>query len=211
VVDVNRIDVEVVDGIAQLTGQVDKLLAKERASRIAGRVKGVRSVSNRIDVTPPPGLSDEQIQKDIADAIRSDPAADVYEVDVVVVDQVATLTGKVDSWAELQLTAKIAKAVRGVAAINNEIGVRVPEERLATEIRDDVRQRLRWHVMVDDGLIDVSVRDGAVTLEGVVGSLAEKRLAESLARVAGVTAVDASALQVKWWADDEALRTAMRR
>ncbi|MCG6860237.1 MAG: BON domain-containing protein [Chromatiaceae bacterium] len=60
--------------------------------------------------------------------------------------------------------------------------------------------------MIDDGLIDVSLQDGAVTLMGTVSSLEEKRLAESLARVLGVRSVDTSGLDVQWWADEAALR-----
>ena len=38
------------DGIVELTGTVDNLLARTRAARLAESVKGVRSVSNRITI-----------------------------------------------------------------------------------------------------------------------------------------------------------------
>ena len=54
--------------------------------------------------------------------------------------------------------------------------------------------------------IDVSVNDGEVELTGTVGSAAEKRMAESDARVAGVISVDTSELSVAQWARDDKLR-----
>lgn len=205
-VDVNRIDIEVHEGIVELTGRVDNLLAKERAARIAGWVKGVRSVSNRIQVVPSVVFSDSGIEREVENALREDPAADAYEIDVSVQDNVVTLGGEVQSFAEMELAVKVAKSVRGVMALNNVIKVEMPERRLDTEFQKEIEQRLRWNVLIEDGLVDVSVKEGAVTLKGVVGSLEEKRVAELLARVAGAKSVDSSALEVRWWADKESLR-----
>ena|ERR1700712_4132935 len=42
--------VEVKDGIATLTGSVDTAQQFARAGKVAGKVKGVKSVNNKIDV-----------------------------------------------------------------------------------------------------------------------------------------------------------------
>jgi osmotically-inducible protein OsmY len=55
-------------------------------------------------------------------------------------------------------------------------------------------------------LIDVSVADGNVKLNGTVGSAAEKRRARTDAWVGGVKSVDDSELEVARWARDEDLR-----
>jgi len=204
--DVNRIDIQARDGIVELTGRVENLLAKERAGRIAGRVKGVRSVSNRIDIVPSVALTDAKLRRDVESALRDDPVADAYEIDVSVQEGVVALSGKVQSLAEMESAAKVAKSVRGVMALNYLITIEIPEQRLDTELRDEIEQRLRWNVLIDDGLVDVMVQNGAVTLKGVVGSLEESRLAESLSRVAGVRSVDTSGLDVEWWADEASLR-----
>lgn len=206
VIDVNRIDVTVREGIAELTGTVGNLMAKERAARVAGRIKGVRAVIDRIQVAPAVVLSDRGIERDVSRALFDDPATDSYEIDVEVDDKIVSLTGEVDSWAELRLAEKVAKSVRGVVGIDNQIEVNPDQQREDDEIREEVQQRLRWSLMIEDGLVDVAVEKGEVILSGTVGSLEEKRLAESLARVAGVTSVDTSALEVQWWADDEDLR-----
>jgi osmotically-inducible protein OsmY len=74
------------------------------------------------------------------------------------------------------------------------------------EIKPEIERVLESKVLVDDGLIDVAVEDGKVTLTGIVGSAAEKRNAWHSARVAGVRAVDVSGLEVKRWARDDDLR-----
>jgi len=48
------IDVSVADGIVELTGSVDNILARKRATEIAETIKGVRAVVNRILVNPVP-------------------------------------------------------------------------------------------------------------------------------------------------------------
>ncbi|NIR51306.1 BON domain-containing protein, partial [candidate division KSB1 bacterium] len=50
---------------------------------------------------------------------------------------------------------------------------------------------------------NVDVNDGVVELSGSVGSLFEKNLAKEIARVAGVTDVNAENLEVKSWMREE--------
>ena len=200
------IDVATIDGIVTLTGTVDNLLAKERAARISRSVKGVRSVVNKITVTPPVLRTDREIREDVEEALLFDPAADAYEVNVSVANNTVTLTGTVDSWQEKQLCGKVAKGVKGVMAVENELQVAWSRNRTDPEIMAEVEKTLRWNTLVDHALIDVSVMDGKVELSGVVGSAAEKNEAFMDAHVAGVKSVDASGLEVKKWARDKDLR-----
>ncbi len=66
----NRIDIVVTDGIVELTGDVDNLKARERATNIAELVKGVRSVSNRIAVEPPSHMTDAGIKYNVETVAR---------------------------------------------------------------------------------------------------------------------------------------------
>lgn len=205
-VNVNKIDVQVIDGIVELTGTVDNVKAKERAAKIAQIVKGVRSVSNRIDVKPPVVLSDEGIKDMVTQALFKDPATDSYKVTVKVDNKVVTLEGEVESFKEKELCGDVAKSVRGVVDLKNEITVDYQTDRLDPEIQNEVEAALKWNAQVDDGLIDVKVNNGNVELSGVVGSAAEKSNAYYTAWVAGVKSVDNSGLEVRWWAEDEELR-----
>jgi len=201
-----KIDITARNGVVTLSGRVSDLMAKRRAARIAETVKGVRSIVNNIDVSPAKDVSDEAIRNDIISALAYDPAADSYEIDVTVDDGVATLTGEVESWQEKRLAEKVAAGVSGVMGIENEILVDYKTERPDREIEPEIKRALRWDTLVDDALIDVSVNDGNVTLSGIVGSAAEKRLARYDAWVAGVRSVDASELEVERWARDPDLR-----
>ena len=205
-VNANNIDISVSDGIVELTGKVNNLKAKERATRITRLVKGVRSVSNRIDVDPPADMGDATIESKVQRALLNDPATDLYEVDVSVNSKIVTLTGTVESFQEKELCGDIAKSVKGVVNLVNNIDIELQGDRSDTEIRDEVKEALEWNVNVDDGLIEVVVDNGRVNLSGVVGSAAEKNTAFYTAWVTGVEYVDTSDLKVEWWAKDEDLR-----
>lgn len=194
------------NGVVTLSGTVDNLLAKERAVKIAETVRGVRSVIDKIEVDPYWGRSDWQIEQDTEEALLRDTATDSWEIEVDVEDNRATLTGTVESWQEKNLAGTVVKGVRGVEAIDNLIAVDYATERSDYQIQQDIEERLRWDVLVDDALIDVKVSDGKVRLDGTVGSAAEKRQAYWDAWVAGVESVRNDGLEVKYWARDERLR-----
>jgi len=204
----NNIDVRVIDGIATLEGEARHLLAKERAARIAEMVKGVRSVVNLVKVRPLTPVTAAQLQNDVESALYSDPATESYEIEVAADSGGnVTLAGEVESWQEKNLAAKVAKSVRGVTGVDNDITVDYEEDRPDIEIKEDVESRLAWSTLIDDGLIDVAVENGEVKLSGTVGSATEKRRARYAAwGITGVTAVDESGLEVERWARDKDLR-----
>lgn len=201
-----KVDVSTSNGIVTLTGTVNNILAKERAARIAETVKGVRAVVNRVEVSPSATRADAQIRMDIESALLEDPATEFYEITTTVDNGEVTLTGTVDSYQERELAKTVAKGVRGVTAIKDEIDVDYTTDRLDSEIKNEIKQTLRWNAYVDNYLINVSVNDGKVALSGTVGSASEKRLAKADAWVAGVTSVDTSKLSVEGWARDDKLR-----
>jgi len=202
----HKIDLEFVDGVLQMTGEVSDLRAKDRAARIAETVKGVRAVVNQIEVSDS-GMTDAMIARSIENALLSDPATESYEVDVEVHDGYASLTGAVDSWQERELAETVARGVTGVRGVTNDVTILGAIDRLDSEIQAEVESALRWNVLVDDGLIEVSVTDGVVHLDGTVGSAAEKRQARTTAWVSGVVEVDDDKLEVARWARDDDLRS----
>ncbi|MCB9767701.1 MAG: BON domain-containing protein [Candidatus Omnitrophica bacterium] len=202
----NSIQIDTSNGVATLEGTVENLLAKERATRIAETVRGVRSVVNSIDVAPAEPRTDTEVKTDVIQALVRDPATESWEIEPEVDNGAVTLTGQVDSWQEKQLAGTIAKGVRGVQSLKNDLTIDYTETRTDREMQAEIQERLRWNVLVDDALIDVSVNDGAVTLDGIVGSAAEKRRAHMDAWVRGVDSVDASGLEIQAWAKNEDLR-----
>lgn len=201
-----RVNVVVNTGIVTLTGEVNNLLAKERAVAIAETVKGVRAVVDTMRVVPPFLLRDWEIRESVEEALLEDPATDSYEVKVAVSGNVVTLTGTVNSWQEKHLAEKVTKGVKGVTGINNQLAVRYDETRPDIEIEADVEQALRWDALVDHELIRVGVKEGVVNLSGTAGSAAEKSRAVLDAYVTGVKSVDSTDLEVEGWARDERMR-----
>ena len=197
----NDIDVGTEHGIVLFSGTVPNILAKERATTIAESVKGVRSVVNNLTVKPV-SRTNHDIRMDVEAALLYDPATDAYEVTPTVNDGVVTLTGTVDSWQEKNLAASVAKGVRGVTGVNNDITVVYKAHRPDSEIAADVEGALKRDVWVYNRWINTAVHDGKVTLTGTVGSAAEKTSAYWDAFVANVTSVDYSGLNVEPWMKD---------
>lgn len=204
-VDPNWVDVAVKDGVVTLDGRAPHLLARERTEMLVLMTKGVRGVVNRLEVTPP-YRDDEELAAAVRRALVLDSATDALDLDVEVEGSVVTLRGVVDSWAERELAREAVMGVRGVAEVENELTLSPPMERPDDEIRADVEGRLRSDVWIDAALVDVSVNDGEVTLTGVVGSAAEKVRAVEDAWVAGVDAVSAEELEIRWWAREDMQR-----
>lgn len=200
------INVNTNDGIVHLSGVVDNLLAKERATRIAETVKGVRAVVNTIKVVPANLRKDSSVQRDVERRLVMDAAADAFEIDVSVSEGRVTLSGEVQSWQERSLCETIAKGVRGVVEVDNRIDVVLKTNRPDMEIRAEIERALDWNAFVDDAMIDVAVSNGEVILSGYVGSAAEKSRARAVAHVAGVSGVATDDLKIGMEIQDQDLR-----
>lgn len=186
---IEMIDVAVSNGIVLLTGSVDDLLARERAVRTAGTVRGVRAVIGAVGLDPPGEHDDVSLLGDLFAALRADPATEPYEIEPFVEKGIVTLGGAVDSWQERFLVEEVVKGVPGVLAVDNVIEVDPSPSRADDEIRAEIEKGLDLNALVDGSTIDVQVSNGRVSLQGSVGSAAERRRAVAEAWTAGVRAV----------------------
>jgi len=135
-------------------------------------------------------LNDITIADAISDELLYDEQVDSTEVTVTVDDGVATLTGEVDDLIEKRRSARIARTVRGVEMVENEITVD-PDGPTGQELAADVEDELLVNPATDSFEIEASATGGAVTLEGTVESFREKSLAERVAgSVSGVTEIE---------------------
>ena len=199
--DAASIRVTLDDGMIALSGEVENILAHDLAIRAATTVRGVRAIDDNITVRPS-DRPDRQIERDVETALAINPATEYWDINVVVVDGRATLDGSVESLAEKSLASRVAKGVRGVRGVENDIVIDFPADRTDEEIAHDVTELLRWNTIVDAGAIEIEVEDDVVNLSGQVDSLYEKQLAARLAEVAGVQEVDVSKLDVRWTEQD---------
>jgi osmotically-inducible protein OsmY len=136
------IDVEVKDGIVTLSGSVSNLLARDRAGELAEAIQGVRSVTNTIMINPVK-RPDKAIAKDAKTALARDPATDLYQAGLQVMNGNAILTGTVDSLAERELAAQVVKGVTGVKAVKNDLAVKPKLKRKDNEVTGDIERMLK--------------------------------------------------------------------
>jgi osmotically-inducible protein OsmY len=198
-VDAKNLHVSTTNGIVELTGSADNILTDRRAVRLAETVKGVRAVSDRIQINVK-ARPDADVQRDVKEALSSNAATDSFPIEVAVRAGAVTLSGTLHSHVEQTVAERVAEGVKGVSALHDELKIADVAARPDREILADVQSRFRWDQRLNDGLLQPAVEDGKVTLSGLVGSAAEKRRAERQAWVRGVKSVDASAVKVEWWA-----------
>lgn len=190
----DSIDITTNNGIVTLSGSITNLLAKKRATNVTESITGVISVVNNLKITA--SRPDKALNKDIDQALKTDPATENWEIVTEVHNGLVTLTGAVDSWQEKQLAASIVSGVKGVKMIRNNIMVADDEDRKAADIKAEVKQTLKYDSRIRDDMIKVSATDSTVTLSGSVGSPKEKQLARQKAHVRGVDQVIAKNLEV---------------
>lgn len=199
------IDVGAKDGIVTLNGSVSNILARERAAQAAETIRGVRSVVNNIRITPVV-RSDDEIGVEVLKVLRNHPAISLEQATVDVKSGVVTLRGKADSRVEWRLSMDLTKGVPGVTEVRNRLAYEPRALRSDEEIEREIWARLVWDVWVDESLVRVNVKDGHVTLGGLVGSGRERWRAYQDAWIVGVKSVNHKDLKV-----EERLRPVMRR
>ena len=186
----NLIDVVSEKGIVTLLGEVDNILAKERAAALTAPIKGVRSVMNQLLVNPLSSLEDQDIEDHVQSALLENPATELYDMSMKVTDGRGTLTGTVQSWQEKQLALQVAKGVDGIKAIQDQLEVLTVKNRSDKAVQQEILQRLHHDVWFDSSPVMITVRDHRVTVAGTVRSVDEKSRIISLAWVDGITSVN---------------------
>ena len=69
--------------------------------------------------------TNEELQKDVLEAINWEPLLNASEIGVIVNDGVVTLTGIVDSYAKKEEAENAVKSVTGVKVVVEKIDVRL--------------------------------------------------------------------------------------
>jgi osmotically-inducible protein OsmY len=138
-------------------------------------------------------MDDKKLRKDVIDALDGDPGVDSANVGVGVNNGVAVLTGHVWSRGEKLEAVRIAKGVRGVTAVADEIEVSYGAA--VSDSDEDIALRathvLQWDVAIPFKAVAVTVSKGWVTLSGEVECDRQRQAAETDVRklrgVLGVT------------------------
>jgi hyperosmotically inducible protein len=209
-----HINVDTLDGIVTLHGQVESATAKSKAAEEARTVKGVKDVRNMLAVVPSSAkdrvkASDDTIEKQVKKVIENDSALADSSIKVASVhDGTVVLSGKADTLSSHQRALIDARSVPGVRKVASEITSpdRIGDKEIWTDeppragaknSASDawVTTKVKVGLMKDPGglspmKINVDTRDGMVTLFGIVNTEADKRTAEQQARkIEGVKGV----------------------
>ena len=137
--------------------------------------------------------TNQDLQKDVQDAIKWEPLLNAAEIGVTAKDGVITLTGTVDSYAKKLEAEDAAKNVAGVKAVAEEIVIKYGDygKKSDTEIANEVLNAWKWNWEVPEDKIKVKVENGLVTLEGELEwnyqREASKKAIKNLSGVMGVT------------------------
>ncbi len=137
--------------------------------------------------------NNEELQKDVQDAIKWEPLLNAAEIGVTAKDGVVSLTGVVDTYAKKMEAEDAAKRVIGVKALVEKIEVKLPSAWTKTnaEVAKEVLVALKSNWSVPADKVTVKVEDGWVTLDGELPWNYQKEAAKSavnyLTGVKGVT------------------------
>ena len=136
--------------------------------------------------------TDAEIKKDVEAELRWNPSIDHTDVAVAVKNGVVTLTGFTRSFSEKWEAERAVKHVAGVVGVANDIEVRLPsvDQRPDPEIARDAVTALKNRLPMSAEHIQVTVKNGWVSLEGEVEWQYQRESAETAVRwVRGVKGV----------------------
>ncbi len=178
--------VEVEEGVATLTGNVQSLWAKNEAIELALNVEGVDTVEDKLEIAF--AESDKGVGEAVAKVVLRYVHFTIYDdVNVGVDDGNVVLTGRVTMpFKSDEIESRVSR-VMGVQSLTNEI------ETLPTSIGDArIRANLAYRIYRDalfqryafrvNPPVHIIVERGNVALTGAVNTEVEKRKAELIAR-----------------------------
>jgi hyperosmotically inducible periplasmic protein len=208
------INVDTLDGVVTMHGQVESSAAKSKAAEEARSVKGVKDVRNMIAVVPSAAqkevaAADDQVEERVKNVLDRDAALANSDIKVKSVNNgIVVLAGKADTLSSHERALEDARSVDGVRKVASEI--QSPNELGDKELWNDeppragatnsasdawITTKVKVGLMAEPGLspfkINVDTDDGVVTLFGIVSTEQEKAAAEQQAKKAdGVKGVE---------------------
>jgi osmotically-inducible protein OsmY len=137
-------------------------------------------------------MNDKDLQEHVQNALDWEPSVDAKDIGVSVDTGVVTLRGNVRSYADKLMAERVALRLYGVKAVANDLGVHLasPYQRTDTEIAQAAVSALKWHTVVPDDHVTVTVKNGWLSLAGTVDWQYQKDAADRAVRnLTGVTGV----------------------
>jgi osmotically-inducible protein OsmY len=117
----NLIKVVVSNGWVTLEGEVEWHYQKERAEAATRRVRGIKGITNYLEVKP--RVEPQDIKRKIEEAFRRSAEVDANRITVETHGSQVILKGTVRSWAEREEAERAAWLVPGVRDVKNHLSV----------------------------------------------------------------------------------------
>jgi osmotically-inducible protein OsmY len=116
-----HIKIVVKNGWVTLEGQVEWQYQRQTAENAVRRIKGVKGVSNLIQLKP--RVEPEEVKKKIEEAFRRNAEVDANRITVEVHGGEVILKGTVRSWIEREEAERVAWSAPGVTSVDDQIVV----------------------------------------------------------------------------------------
>lgn len=136
---------------------------------------------------------DRDLQRRVQAALDGEPGVEAGHIGVAAEDGIVTLSGHVGSRAEKLAAERVARRIRGVKGIAQEIEIRCAAAAAGADDTEIARQAvgaLAWDALIPPGRVLVRVEKGWVSLSGEVEwrhqSAAAERAVQRLGGVVGV-------------------------
>jgi osmotically-inducible protein OsmY len=137
--------------------------------------------------------TNEELQKDVQNAIKWEPLLHAAEIGVSVKDGVVTLTGNVDSYTKKTEAENATKNIAGVKVVVENIKVKIHssfDKKDDNDIANEILNAYKWNWQVPKDKLKVKVENGLVTLDGEVNWNYQKTAAkDAVSKLMGVTGV----------------------
>jgi osmotically-inducible protein OsmY len=184
-IDPTHIGVAVRDGIVTLSGFVESFAAKAAAERAASGVRGVRAIAEEIEVRLPNHQrhADDEIAERALRILAWDVEVPDDRIKVKVEHGVVTLTGDVAYQFQRAAAEAAVRRLGGVRGVLNMVRL-VPAFAHSADpdlVKQKIEAALRRSAELEAEGVQITARDGRVTLRGQVKTWWERDLAERAA------------------------------
>jgi len=127
---------------------------------------------------------DKELQADVIRELAWEPKVDSANIGVSVAKGAVTLTGHVNTYAELIAAERAVLRLYGVLAVANELIVKLPNDRTRddSDIALAISNQMEWNAAIPHEAIKATVVHGWVTLEGHVDWAYQSEAADKLVR-----------------------------
>ncbi len=196
-VDPSRMQVEVKQGHAVLSGLVESLEEKFLTEHIiATSIIGVNRITNNISVRPAL-TKDDMLEQKVLTQLKNIPVLSDLKLRVTVDDGIVKLEGTVPKPHFRKMAHQAVGAIPGIRKVDDFIKLAGPQ-RSDGDIQKDVGTYLQYSPFVHVEDIDYQVGKGVIIVKGVVEGMGIlSLLARDLDKIDGVVQVDLTGIQVK--------------